>query len=41
MALSDADRLRMGKAARERVLRDFDSVLVTRKFVNYLRSIGL
>lgn len=41
MALSDANRLRMGKAARERVVRDFDSVLVTGKFVNFLRGIGL
>ena len=41
MALSDADRLQMGEAAKQRVEEDFDAVVITREFINYLRSIGL
>jgi glycosyltransferase involved in cell wall biosynthesis len=41
MALSDADRLQMGEAAKQRVEKDFDAVVITREFINYLRSIGL
>jgi glycosyltransferase involved in cell wall biosynthesis len=41
MALSDAVRLQMGEAAKQRVEKDFDAVVITREFINYLRSIGL
>lgn len=41
MASSDLRRLQMGEAAKQRVERDFDAVIITREFINYLRSLGL